>query len=157
MHGLAPRVVLGATWWNAERKKAYLSTDFHCVACGIPKHLAACFKHLEAHETYEIDYLKGLMRYVEAVPLCHYCHNFIHRGRLEVLLEIGKVPHGKYVAIIQHGDRVVSQARLVVPSLYSGPFAAWGKWRLAIGRRRYKGLFKNEAAWEKYHREKNDV
>lgn len=155
MHGTAPRTVLGQKWWDAERRAAYQSTDFHCVACGVHKDLAACFRWLEAHETYVIDYAKGLMRYVEAVPLCHYCHNYIHAGRLQAMLDAGKIAHGKYAAVIQHGDRVLKQAGLTKIKPYSGPFAAWGKWRLAIGRRRYKGLFKNEAAWAKYHEDKN--
>lgn len=129
MHGVAPRTVLGDKWWNAERRAAYKRTENHCLACGVHKSQAEYHKWLESHEQYDIDYLLGRMRYVGAVPLCHFCHNYIHRGRLQALLEQGRVHHAKYVAIIQHGDRVL---KLKKPKPYDGEFAEWADWRLVI-------------------------
>lgn len=150
MHGVAPRVVLGQSWWNKERQAAYKATNYHCIACGVHKLSAAYHQWLEGHELYSIDYQKGLMKYVETCALCHFCHNFVHSGRLEALLERGQIHHAKYSSIIQHGHRVIKQAGLTKPEPYSGPFAAWEKWRLQIGRKKYPPLHKTEEDWLKH-------
>lgn len=157
MHGTAPRVVLGQAWWDKERKAAYASTAYHCLACGVHQSQAEYRKWLEGHELYAIDYRRGLMRYERTAPLCHLCHAYCHPGRLQALLAAGKITHAKFSAVVRHGDRVVKQAGLSRSAPYDGPVAAWGKWRLAIGRRRYKGKFKNAAEWLKYHEELNGV
>lgn len=134
MHGMAPRVVLGASWWNRTRLAAYKSTDYHCVACGVFKTDAKSRKWLECHEVYDIDYLLGRMTYVCAVPLCHYCHNYCHPGRMKALLDKGEMTHAKYAGIIQHGDAVLRNARLRKkdkPTELS-EWAEAGDWRLVI-------------------------
>lgn len=68
-----------------------------------------------------------------------------------MLLEQGKINHAKFRAIIQHGDAVLADAGLRRPKPYSGPFAAWSKWRLVINRVKFKPKFKNEAEWIKGH------
>lgn len=143
MHGVAPRVVLGKAWWDKTRKAAYASTDYHCIACGVTKAEARSRRWLEAHELYETDYVRGRLKYIEAVPVCHFCHGYVHCGRLKSLLDQGLVHHAKYAAIIQHGDRVLAEAGLVKPPPYSGPICELSKWRLVIGRRQYKPLFKD--------------
>lgn len=134
MHGMAPRVVLGTNWWNKTRLLAYKSTNYHCVACGVFKTDAKGRRWLEAHETYEIDYLLGRMTYVESVPLCHYCHNFCHPGRMRALLEANSMTHAKYAAIVQHGEVVLKAAKIKIPkhesviTTYTDP----DDWRLVI-------------------------
>lgn len=150
MHGVVPREILGTKWWNATRKAAYASTDQHCVACGLHKLVSKGRQWLEAHEVYEIDYLEGKMSYVETVPLCHYCHNYVHDGRLQALLDQGKIQHAKYVAIIQHGDRIIKAAGLV-RARYSGPFADWSDWRLLLEGKEYPPKFKTFEDWIKAH------
>lgn len=158
MHGVAPRVVLGAKWWNAERKAAYNRAGYRCQACGVMKWEAKSRKWLEAHEQYKIDYDKGLMHYVKAVALCHYCHNYIHDGRLNSLLLKGKVTHAKFAAIMQHGDAVLAAAGLhrksykereadYVKLLLAGEVVPWHKWRLVIGRKKFPPKFKSAAQW----------
>jgi len=147
MHGLAPRVVLGTSWWNKTRKAAYASTDYHCAACGVAKHLAKSRQWLEGHELYKIDYRKGQMVYVETVPLCTYCHHFVHPGRLQWLLETGRIHQSKYVGIITHGNRVLNQAGLKRLPDYTGPCAAWEKWRLVVNGKRYKPVYKSLEHW----------
>jgi hypothetical protein len=166
MHGTAPRTVMGDKWWNATRKAAYEASQFCCAACGVPKLQAKFRKWLEAHEIYKIDYAKGLMTYVEAVALCHCCHNYIHDGRMKAMLDAGKLNHAKYAAIIIHGDRVLAAAGLkklgrmdrdgeMKRMVLNGEVADWGDWRLVIGKKKYKGLFKNINEWIAYHEEKN--
>lgn len=156
MHGMAPRVVLGVNWWNSTRLMAYKSTDFHCVACGVHKSCAKYHQWLEAHEIYDIDYLLGTMTYVEAVPLCHFCHNYIHDGRLKALLDIGKIHHAKYAAIIQHGDDVLRRSGLTKspPDTFQD-CADWDEWRLVIDGVEYAGLHKSAEDWMTYHERKN--
>ena|SRR3990167_558970 len=149
MHSMAPRVVLGQAWWNKEREAAYASSSYHCEACGVAKWEAKYHQWLEAHETYDINYIKGTMTYLRSVALCHYCHNFIHCGRLQWLLDTHRINHQKYVAIIQHGEAILAKAGLEKPKPYAGPFADWKKWRLIINGKKYPGKFKSYDDWLK--------
>src|SRR5690606_36162990 len=162
LHGVVPRVILGARWWNATRKAAYKSTEYHCLACGVHKDRAKSRQWLEGHELYDIDYSSGRMTYVETVPLCHYCHNYIHDGRLNSLLQQGMVHHAKYAAIIRHGDLVLAEAGLRKPSLQEreiqfremverGEFIDWGEWRLILDGKEYPPLYKDYNEWAKAH------
>lgn len=151
MHGMAPRSVLGKVWWNKEREAAYASTNYHCEACGVPKWQAKYKQWLEAHEVYRIDYLKGRMIYERACPLCHYCHNYIHSGRLQWLFETRQINHIKYAAIIQHGDQVLAKAGLRKQAPYAGPTADWTEWHLVINGVEYPGKFKSMDDWLQYH------
>lgn len=158
MHGVAPRVVLGSKWWNKTRKEAYASTDFHCIACGVAKHLARGRKWLEGHEIYTVNYTLGRMVYVETVPLCHFCHNYIHDGRMQMLVQKRLMHQGKYVEIIQHGDMVLRMAGLARPThserdasvaklAANGKVAAWCKWRLVLNGKLYPPKYKSMEEW----------
>lgn len=147
MHGVAPRVILGQTWWDQTRDQAYRSTAFHCIACGVYKGDALFRKWMEGHELYDIDYLLGRMTYLEAIPLCHACHNFIHDGRLQALLDKGEIHQAKYVQIIQHGNRVLRMAGLRKPEPYAGPCADWADWRLVLEGKEYPPKFPSFEAW----------
>lgn len=152
LHEVAPRNILGQPWWNKTRKAAYASTDFHCVACGIHKSLARFRQWLEAHEVYEIDYLRGRMYYRETVPLCTCCHSYIHQGRLRWLLDTHRISAERYVAIIQHGDSILRKHGLE-RKIVEGPFADWKDWRLVIGRKHYKPKYKSLQDWHRRHPE----
>ena len=147
MHGLAPRVIMGSVWWNKTRQEAYRSTDWHCEACGVPKLSAAYHQWLEGHEVYRTDYVKGRLYYVRTAPLCHFCHNYIHVGRLQWLLDTNKIHHSKFVSIIQHGDQVLASAGLRRPPVYNGVIAPWSKWRLVLNRKHYKPLYPTYEDW----------
>lgn len=157
MHGMAPRIVFGNKWWDQTRKAAYKSTNYHCEACGVHKAKAKGRQWLEGHELYRIEYRAGRMIYLRTTPLCHFCHNYIHSGRLQMLLETGKVHHAKYAAIIQHGDRILNAANLIRPRPlpYAGILPSWDSWRLVIDGKEYPGLFKSEAEWYAYHAKLN--
>lgn len=132
MHGLAPRVILGNKWWNETRRAAYQSTNYHCLACGVHKSKAKGRKYLDAHEAYLINYAVGRMEYAETIPLCQYCHNYIHSGRLAWLLSERKITQAKYASVIQHGDSVLAGAGLTRKPYSSGPMAPWDSWRLVV-------------------------
>lgn len=113
LHGVNPRTIMGRAWWDVTRQEVYASTDYHCVACGVHKTVAKGPKWLEAHEFWEIDYETGLCLISSIEPLCHYCHNFIHSGRLEAVME---TPKGKSreetIAILEHGIQIIKDNNL---------------------------------------------
>lgn len=149
MHGVSPRTVLGRVWWEQTRKAAYGNMAHHCAACGIWKGQAKGRRWLEGHERYRIDYLLGTLEYVETVPLCHYCHNYVHPGRLQALLDQGKITWTKYKTVVQHGDEVLRRAGLKKPEPYQGPMVDWKDWRLVVDGKEYRPKFKSERSWNK--------
>ena len=146
MHGLAPRVILGRVWWDRVRQIAYASTDYHCAACGVHKNDAKEHQWLEGHELYDINYAKGRMTYVETVPLCHWCHNFIHDGRLRMLYETGDITLAKYESIMKHGAAILRAAKLKQPEPPK-KIAPWESWRLVIDGREYEPKYKSQDNW----------
>jgi len=162
MHGVAPREIMGQVWWDAERKKAYAKNAYHCEACGVHKFDAKGRQWLEAHEVYDIDYKRGRMTFVRIVPLCHFCHNYIHDGRLNALIDQGKLSQRKFTAIIQHGDAVLAKNGISKTTynnreysmgqlMLEGGVAPWKDWRLVFNGKEYPSKFKTEEDWEKYY------
>ena len=152
LHGTAPRIVLGQGWWDKNRQIAYASTDYHCLACGVHKDDAKYHPWLEAHEFYEIDYEKGTMKFMRLVPLCHSCHNFIHKERMVALVKAGKMSRGKLRDILGHGKRVLSKIDVKpkdIPDIQK--MAPWGDWVLLLEGKSYKGKFKSFEEWEDFY------
>lgn len=160
MHGVVPREILGPTWWNETRRAAYASTHYRCLACGVYKFDAFCKQWLEGHELYDVDYEAGTWTYVETVPLCHYCHNYIHDGRLQAILDCRDITYAKYAAIIQYGDRVLAEAGLkrlthkerenvLIEAMLDNRVASWSSWRLILKGKEYPPKFKTPQQWEK--------
>jgi hypothetical protein len=89
------------------------------------------------------------MYYVETVALCHYCHSYIHVGRMQALLEQGKITHAKYAAVIQHGDSVLAMAGLCRPLPHTGETAPWQAWRLVLDGKEYPPLYETFDEWKK--------
>lgn len=147
LHQVTPRSILGKRWWDVTRAAAYAVSDYHCVACGVPKALAEWHRWLEGHEVYSIDYHAGRMTYIETVALCHNCHCFIHDGRLEALFRKGEVSQDKYTAVMKHGQRVLKEAKLSKPRPYIGPIAQWKDWRLVLFGKEYRPLFPDYESW----------
>jgi len=113
MHGVSPRVLLGNAWWDEHRKKAYAKHDYRCWACGIEKSQASYRRGtLEAHEYYDVNYELGRMYLKDIVALCHSCHNFIHSGRMLMILRAGELSWSKYLDILYYGFMVLKKAGL---------------------------------------------
>lgn len=153
LHGVNPRTVLGAGWWNKTRKEAYASTDYHCEACGTAKQKLRGRKVLEAHEVYEIDYTAGKSVYVRATPLCPWCHKFIHDGRLLWLYETQQITAQHYASVLRHGQRVLATKGLERESLEErdrfvqqlreqGQLCPWADWRLVVDGREFPPKYK---------------
>ena len=79
LHGVAPRTLLGAATWNRMRKNCYAMANNTCEICGDqPENL----RHRHGHEVYEIDYEKGIARFVRVFCVCALDHlACIHTGR----------------------------------------------------------------------------
>lgn len=178
LHGVAPRDVLGVSWWDRQRQIAYKRGDFKCWACGIHKNQAAYHQWLEAHEAYDIDYAKGIVKLKEIVALCHCCHSFVHSGRLLIMYEKGETPYRKALYILNRGLSNLDDNRLkpfymavyayfkvqgisdtqanqwAREASYELPekFADWSKWRLIIDGREYGPKFKSMKEWSNYYR-----
>lgn len=159
MHSVCPREILGRAWWDKYRKQVYASTDHHCKACGVHKYEAKGEKWLEAHEVYDIDYSKARMTFIKAVPLCNYCHMYIHDGRMNNLVQLGKMSHAKYAAVIQHGDAILAETHLRKPTLeerelmiqekMNGNELRWEDWRLILNGIEYPPVYQSYAQWLK--------
>ena len=150
LHEVVPRLILGKEWWDKTRAEAYASTDYHCGACGVPKQEAKEFQRLEGHEVYRIDYIRGRQTYIETVPLCHYCHSFIHDGRLRILLLRKEVSQEKYDAVMTHGSRILKAAGITKPPAYVGKMAPWKKWRLVLDGKLYPPKYKSYQEWSRH-------
>lgn len=166
MHGLNPRIIMGKEWWDVERQKVYASTNYHCVACGVPKIDAKKHKWLEAHEFWHIDYNTGICEITSIEPLCHYCHNFIHSGRLRMILGKEK-SENEVKEILEHGLAILAQHKLkcfpytleLAQNLDCNTYkvksyrlprdtVAWSDWKLIWNGNEYKSKHKNFADWE---------
>lgn len=148
MHGLAPRVVLGKKWWDQVKAACKKATNNHCQACGTKLYHDEHTQWLEGHEVYEIDYVLGRMVYIETIPLCTTCHNYVHIGRLRILLTQGAIRKEEFDRVMKHGADVLKRAGLVKPEPYKGPQAEWADWRLVIRGNEYPPLFKSFADWK---------
>jgi hypothetical protein len=137
------------------------------VACGVAKGKAKKHQWLEAHEYYDIDYENGRVEIKELVALCHYCHNFIHSGRLQMIMGKDKTEE-EVVEILEHGFKILAKNKLkafygtiavaenvgaktygVNPSEPGADSVAWEDWRLVWEGKEYPPKFKTYEEWSK--------
>jgi hypothetical protein len=119
---------------------------------------------MEAHElySYSVELRRGrffgLLTYGEAVPLCHRCHNYIHSGRLQAILDKGEITESKYNDIIRHGLRILRQAKLLdlkgpleSDSQMLETLVVWDNWRLVFEGEEYKSKWRDIVEYEEYY------
>lgn len=171
LHGVNPRSVLGKKWWDKTRREAYRRYDYHCAACGVHKSQAKKHQWLEGHENYDIDYDLGIIRVHNIEPLCHYCHNFIHSGKLAIDVKRGERKEWEAKAIIKHGFQILKDHDLkCFPRAYQlakswkqptygiKPYnipisiVPWEDWRIVIEGIPYGPKFKTYDEWKKHYR-----
>lgn len=167
LHEVNPRNIMGKERWDIVRQEVYAANNYHCVACGVHKSKAKKHQWLEAHEFYSIDYEKGVVEIESLQPLCHYCHNFIHSGRLSMILgkEKSKV---EVIDILEYGFQVLALAELeafpftveLADSLGADTFgvkpyknksksiAKWEDWRLIWDGKEYPPKYKTYVEWQ---------
>lgn len=107
LYGINPRTIKGNDWWDIERKKAYESQHYHCIACGIHQSEAKYYHWLEAHELFKYDYEKLIATLDRIVPLCHSCHCYIHIGFTGI-----KSGREKVKEILSHGFKILKASKL---------------------------------------------
>lgn len=170
LHEVNPRSVKGDSWWNKMRQDAYARNNYCCWACGIHKSQAKYHQWLEAHEAYEIDYASARMYLVKVVALCHACHNYIHSGRMAMMVDSGEMQEAKYLEILDHGHNVLRLLNakdnpLVkdVPDFIANTIEsysrytmlkeipAWESWRMVIDGKDYEPKFKSLAEWVSHY------
>lgn len=171
LHGINPRSIKGPNWWNKIRQEVYASTGYRCIACGVFKLEAKGPKWLEAHEYWDIDYETGICEIIKLIPLCHYCHNFIHSGRLLMILQEGKIKEEEAIAILEHGFEILKNNKLkcfyntleIANGLGAETFnvkaakikvnenVKWGDWQLVFEGKSYRSQFVDEIAWGDYY------
>lgn len=175
LHGIAPRTIKGVTWWNKTRQEVYKTTDYHCAACGVSKADAKGHAWLEAHEYWDIDYVKGEAKIQSIIPLCHYCHNFIHSGRLSKIMG-GEKSESEVKEILAHGFNILAKNKLKCfpdtlefaenigvdtqgVTAYDMPESdvAWSDWKLIFEGQEYKSQFANMDEWKAHYDELNKV
>lgn len=146
LHGMSPRELLGAEWWDKVRQEAYKKANYCCQACGIHKSEAKYHQWLEAHETYIYDYANGVATVSEIVALCHACHNYIHNGRLLSMYESGQITEAKYLDILKHGDMLLRTHKLTMPDSPS-VVADWTKWKIILNGQHFPTKWKSYEHW----------
>lgn len=152
LHGVNPRSILGDSWWNDVRQKAYKENNYCCWACGISKQDAKYHQWLEAHESYDINYSIGEVTLSEIVALCHSCHNFIHNGRMEILVQKGEMEFPKFQNILRHGHMILTEYNLSpsdMPTVTT--IAEWDKWHLILNGKSYYSPYKNMDDWYNHY------
>lgn len=166
LHEVNPRNIMGKELWDKVRQEVYKKYDYHCIACGVSKYEAERHKWLEAHEYYDIDYEKGIVEIESIEPLCHYCHNFIHSGRLSMVMRKEKSLQ-EVIDILEHGFKILSENNLkcfyftyefakqigantygVVPYKISGGDVGWSDWKLIWNGKEYHSKFRNYEEWQ---------
>ena len=158
LHLLNPRTILGSRWWNEVRQEAYKRHDLCCHACGVHKYDAKHRQWLEAHEMYDIDFVTGRVEFVEIVALCHFCHNYIHKGRLANLLAKGEIGMRFVDTIIKHGNAILTGAGLPLDGTEQllgllrekGRLCRWEDYHMVINGIRYERTFVTYEDWEKH-------
>lgn len=172
LHGIAPRTIKGQTWWNKTRQEVYASSDYHCIACGVHKDKAQAHQWLEAHEFWDIDYTHGEAVIKSIEPLCHYCHNFIHSGRLEMIIGNEKTEQ-EAKRILEHGFKILKDNKLKcfsgtynlakklgVRTLGVKPYntpetnVKWSDWKLIFEDKEYYSKFNNIDEWQEFYKSK---
>lgn len=162
LHYRNPRSIIteiDEDWWNRTRAKVYESQDRHCACCGVHQDQQKGWVRgqLDAHEVYDIDWTTGAVRLKEIVPLCKFCHNAIHFGRLTAQLQSGKIQEKTYYSIVQHANTILKNAGLpqknwnveVNDNIHDIP---WEQWRLILNingtDQEFYSLYKNQEELE---------
>lgn len=108
IHNINPRTIMGTVAWNKIKKEKQKLANHHCMCCDefVP-HVPG--NYLQCHEVYDIDMGKRQFRLVDIVCICGKCHDFIHLGRLQMLLKEGKISREYYGEILERGNKLLKE------------------------------------------------
>jgi len=157
LHLHNPRTILGEDWWIEQRQLAYEKHNYQCYACGVHKLQAEYYQRLDAHETYSIDYTTGKLEFIGVVALCYACHNFIHYGRMQMLVAKGEFEESEYKAIMARGRAILklsgvrdNRKRKLDKLAVLGKVCGWRDWHLVIDGVNYGQRFHSHSEWQQY-------
>ncbi len=158
LHGVNPRSVMGQKEWDIVRRKAYAVNNDCCFACGVHRTEATEKKWLEAHEIYDIDYKKGKMTLREIVALCHYCHGYVHRARLQALVLNRKIQRRKLERVLAHGETLIRKYNpkpwyneKKLKKAFEKSRVGWNDWRLVYEGKEYGPKFPTPDLWAAFY------
>ena len=92
--------------------------------------------------------------------MCHYCHQFIHDGRLFILLQKGEISEQYYLSILAHGNSLLKDwlglktPFVKRPFQQNEPFCFHPNWLTVPKLKPLEWKFNPslpEAKWENYH------
>ena len=168
LHGVNPRTIMGRQEWDVVRQDAYASTGFHCLSCGVHKSKARKHQWLEAHEEYDIDYKAQTVTVSRIIPLCHFCHSFIHSGLLHINAKSGKISYSEAREILRHGIGILESKSAPIfcgtkdlaakagiktdlPTTKIPDRINWKGWRMVWDGESYPQKFKTFEAWQRHY------
>lgn len=148
LHRVNPRSIKGKKWWDIVREEAYAKNNYCCWVCGVHISEALFYYRLEAHERFEYRYglRAGKAYFKEVAALCHACHNFIHIGRLKLLMDKKVVSREKFETIYNHGLRILIENKLMAKQKKHPRRAMhykWPGWILIFESKEYRSPFKS--------------
>ena len=109
VHEVEPREIMRGRDWNRLKKAAQERADHHCEICGrYVSHSKADHDWINAHKAYEIDKENHLYKLVGVYGICRQCHDFIHLGRLNALLQAGHATNEYYDDVIDRAEHLLS-------------------------------------------------
>jgi hypothetical protein len=158
MHGVNPRTIIGKKRWDKVRVRAYNRNNDCCWVCGVHRSRAPVKRWLEAHEIYDIDYKKGRMKLREIVALCRLCHSYVHRRRIEILVDKKKIQPKFLRRVLAHGERILNRTgakpwynEAKMEKGIASSKVKWHKWHLIFEGKKYYSKFKGPNAWQSYY------
>lgn len=134
LYAITPRTIMGNQWWAEQKSAAVVKQNRQCYTCGA-KESQLKFP-LEAHEHYDINYTNGRVKLVKVVALCHFCHDYIHDGRIYSQVKRNNLDDSSnirslgsyYCKVIERGENLISEFFKTEPSILNRQiFQGWKK------------------------------
>ena len=109
VHEVEPREIMRGCDWNRLKKAIQDRANHHCEICGrYVSHSKTDHDWIVAHEAYDIDKTNRLYKLIGVYGICKQCHDFIHLGRLNALLQAGHVTNEYYDEVIDRAEYLLS-------------------------------------------------
>lgn len=153
LHGVNPRTIMGEEMWK--ELSCLLRKDvMFCQACGTSKFISGAF---DCHEVYRFNCRAGIARFVKFVVICKDCHDFIHDGRLQAIIDkMVKDRETSYKVwqsqvnrwrIIDRGNKILEKHKLKRKNLCLVSNVGWSSWKLIYQGKEYKPIYKSMKEW----------
>lgn len=117
--GVAPREIIG-TRFNAIKANIQALAKNHCMICDrfVP-HTRETGDWIHTHEDYNLDKENNVYTLNQYIGICRQCHEFIHIGRLGMLLEEGQITKEYYDEVVAKGLALLKSIGINEKSSYN--------------------------------------